>query len=172
MRRQKKCRYCRRWYQPSAQNYRRERSCARAPCRRERRCEALCRWRRKNPLYEESGGVKRRRWMREKGAGYMRAYREKHEAYVRRNRRQQRRRDEKRRFLVKRNDWNSVRREKLTRIRSLRLLVKRNDWTEPLVRQLDGICDFLERPWLLVNRNDRDSGRELSQNARHEKAAS
>lgn len=157
MKRKKKCRYCRRWYPPTAQNYRREKSCARAPCRRERRREALRRWRRKNPLYEESGGVKRRRWVHEKGAAYMRAYRAAHGAYVRRNRLFQKRRDEKRRFLVKRNDWDSVRVEKLLRIRSLRWLVKRNDWTEPLIRQIDGICDVLERPWLLVNRNDRDT---------------
>lgn len=166
MRRKKKCRYCRCWFRPTVQNYRREKSCDRAPCRRERRCEALRRWRRKNPLYGGSGGIKRRRWQREKGAAYMRAYRQRHQAYVRRNRWLQCRRDEKRRFLVKRNDWNAVRREKLERIRSLGLLVKRNDWTEPLSRQIDGICKLLERPWLLVNRNDTDRRRTLSQNLR------
>ncbi len=156
MRRKKKCRYCRQWYRPSAQNYRREHSCARAPCRRERRCEALRRWRRRNPMYEESGGVKRRLWRREKGASYMRGYRKRHPAYVSRNRRLQRRRDEKRQFLVKRNDWNSLWREKIERIRSVRLLVKRNDWDEATQRQIDDICSLL----LLVSRNDRDKTNE------------
>jgi hypothetical protein len=160
MKRKKKCRYCREWFHPSIQNYRRERSCARTTCRRQRRCEALRRWRRKNPLYPESGGVKRRRWREKKGAAYMRAYRKKHAGYVRRNRRYQKRRDEKRRFLVKRNDWNSIRREKIDRIRAFGLLVKRNDWTDALIHQIDGICDMLERPWLLVNRNDTDKPNE------------
>jgi hypothetical protein len=159
MRRQKKCRYCRRWYEPTRQNYRREKSCNRKGCRRQRRCEALRSWRSKNPLYAESGGVKRRLWQREKGAGYMRMYRSHHGAYVRRNRDRQRTRDARRRFLVKRNDWNSIRLEKVKQIRALRLLVNRNDWTEPLVRQIDGICALLERPWLLVNRNDTDKAR-------------
>ena len=168
MKRPKKCRYCRRWYHPSAQNYRREKSCGQTSCRRQRRCEALRRWRRKNPLYEQSRWPKKRSWRQKQGAAYMRAYRKNQAAYVSRNRLLQKRRDEKRRFLVNRNDWNSLWRDKIERIRCLRLLVNRNDWMDALGRQIDGICSLLDHPSLLVNRNDRDKWRKFFQNSRHE----
>ena len=164
MRRQKKCRYCRNWFEPTAQNYRRERSCRHSACRRARRSEALRRWRRANPHYEQSRRHKKQRWRQEKAARYMRSYRRTHAGYVRRNRLLQSRRDSKRRFLVNRNDWNTLWREKIERIRDLGLLVKRNDWSEVMGRQIEGICSLL----MLVNRNDKDERQGVSQNPGHE----
>lgn len=159
MRRKKKCPTCHQWYQPHPQTYRRQIACQKELCRRQRRRRAWKRWSQKNLLYARSRSQKLRLWRREKGTVYMEAYRENHPAYVRRNRQLQHRRDAKRRFLVKPNDWDSIHIEKLHRIRILGHLVKPNDWTDVLSQQIDGLCRYLSWSMPLVKPNRIDRAR-------------
>lgn len=156
MRRKKRCRFCRCWFRPYAHTHREQIACLKPSCQRERRRRAWRRWSLKNPLYDDSCGRKKKQWAQEHGAAYMRAYREAHAAYARRNRWLQKRRDAKRRNLVKTNAWNRVHVEKLRRIRSLSLLVKTNAYPQAVKRQIDGICYVLERSTLLVKTNAKD----------------
>jgi len=154
MRRQKKCRSCHRWYTPHPQTYRHQKTCRREQCRRQRRRQAWKAWSLKNPLYSESRKDKLRAWRQRYGTVYMRHYRKKHPAYVRRNRKLQHHRNAKARdLIVKPNAWNSLHLEKIKRIQSLGLIVKPNEWTNILHRQIDGLCRYLEWSSLIVKPN-------------------
>jgi hypothetical protein len=153
MRLKKKCRFCRKWFQPYPHTHREQIACLVASCQRERRHRAWRRWNLKNPLYDDSRRQKKKQWAQKNAAAYMQTYRQAHAAYVRRNRWLQKRRDAKRRNLVKTNAWNRVPLEKLARIRSLGLLVKTNAYAEVMKRQIDGICDVLAQSTLLVKPN-------------------
>lgn len=120
-------------------------------------------------MYMESRRMKLKRWREGKAAAYMRAYRKKHAAYVRRNRMLQKRRNSKARgLIVKPNAWNSVHLEKLKRIRALRLIVKPNEWTDVTHRQIDGICRYLEWSLVIVKPNATDLNKATVEQCRHD----
>lgn len=155
--RKKRCRYCLEFYIPSLQTYRRQKACSKPTCKAQRRRTALRQWRVKNPTYDDQREVDHRRWRREH-PGYWRAYRATHPSYENHNRRLQRRRDRKRRFLANRNDWDGVHSEKMARIRVLGDLANRNDSRVLLARQSEEICRYLEWRWLLAKRNEMAKG--------------
>lgn len=142
--RRKRCRCCKELYLPDVRTYRQQKSCNKKSCRAWRRKRALKEWRLKNPLYSESCRVKQRLW-RENHRGYWRNWRLRHPGYVKRNRKAQEYRNAKNRGLIaKRNETKSFHIEKLERIRSLRLIAKENETNEIPLRQIDGICRYLE----------------------------
>lgn len=153
-RRRKKCRCCKRWFSPCSQTYRQQITCNEKECRKWRRRQSQARWRWKNPLYEESRRPKLQRWRAEKGAAYMRAYRAKNPGYTGRNRRLQRRRDRRRKNLVKQDEWKSICIEKAARIRRLRYLVKQNEWAGVLWRGIDDLWRKMAGFGNLVKQND------------------
>lgn len=151
--RKKRCRFCREWFRPHPQTYRRQKACLKTRCRSQRRCAALRHWRTKNPTYDDQREKQHQQWRRGH-PGYWRTYRAAHPRYERRNRQQQRQRDRKRRFLANRNDWDGVHNEKMSRIRILGYLANRNDSRVSLTRQTEEICRYLEWRWLLAKRNE------------------
>lgn len=149
----KRCRYCLEYYLPSPQTYRRQKACRKSSCQAHRRRSALQRWRLKNPTYDDQRERDHRRW-RSAHPGYWRTYRATHPGYENRNRRLQRQRDRKRRFLANRNDWDGVHSEKMNRIRIFGHLANRNDCRVPFTHQTEEICRYLEWRWLLAKRNE------------------
>lgn len=148
--RRKKCRSCGELFRPHPQTYRQQITCSKKSCCAWRRRRKWRLWAQKDPVYADSRRSKLRRWRVERGAAYMRDYRRSHGAYVERNRRLQRERDRKRRFLVKPTAWESLCREKRRRNRVLRRLVKPTEWPTVLWRELDGIWGSLSRVSILV----------------------
>ena len=143
MRRQKKCRYCGQLYQPHPQTYRRQKACSNPNCQAQRAREAVRGWHVKNPTYDDGREEYYRQWQKDH-PGY---WRQRSAAQVKHNREQQRRRDQKKRNLVKRNDSDGVHLDKLRRIRHLGDLVKRNDSAETVARQAEEICRYLDWRW-------------------------
>ena len=143
MKRQKKCRYCGQWYTPYSQTYRRQKACSNADCQAQRAREAVRGWHVKNPTYDDGREEYYRQWQKDH-PGY---WCNRPAAYVKRNREQQSRRDRKKRNLVKRNDSDRVHTGKLKRIRRLGDLVKRNDSAQPIMRQTEEICRYLDWRW-------------------------
>ena len=83
-----------------------------------------------------------------------------HSEYVKRNRKEQERRDAKKRgFLAKPTEWRQVYIEKLDRIRSLRFLAKPTECEEVLFYQIEGLCCYLKQELLLAKPTDIDNKR-------------
>lgn len=128
MRRRKKCRYCRKLFEPHPQTYRQQKTCSKKACQNRRKRQAIKRWRLQHPFDEENRRKTREHW-RQKHKCYWRKWRASHPGYVRKNREKQKERNARRRAkIAKRNAWEQVQREKTAQIRMFREIAKRNAW--------------------------------------------
>lgn len=159
----KRCAHCRRWFEPDPRSIRGddERSCQRycslSACRKARKKEAQAKWVAKNPDYFKGEVHKKdcRCWAQER-PGYQKEYRAKNPSYVQANRRSQRLRDQRRYFLVKKDE---IAQNPLGHLESTRLLAQKNLVKKDGLRlPLEGILDFLIVKESLVKKDDRSAG--------------
>ena len=119
MKPQKTCLYCHVLFDPYPALYRGQRACGKLECRQQRRRATNRAYRLKNPYDADYRRDVKKRWREKYGGEYMRRYRKKHVNYVKRNRQQQHRRDQKKGNLVKKDVWKALQCGKLVRIRIL-----------------------------------------------------
>lgn len=156
MRRRKRCCCCHGRYKPYLQTYQQQRICSKPACRAWYNRHRWRMWSLKNPYYWESRRKKQKAW-REAHLDYWRRWRAKHPRYVERNRAAQKLRNAKKREKVaKPTGWNALCRYKLARIRYLRVIAKPTESIDTLVRQIDGICRYLEWHVLIAKPTDID----------------
>ncbi len=91
---QKRCRYCRDLFRPDPRVKNQQIACRKASCRRARKREAQKKWIEKNPDYLTGRYPNTQEWLK-RHPGYLKAYREAHPEYVRRNRIKQKQRRQK-----------------------------------------------------------------------------
>lgn len=153
---QKKCAYCHEWFVPEAWNYRRQKACGRKECQRSRHRRADHVWHLNNPTYDDGREKEQRAW-RQTHSGYWKVYRKNHPAYVKRNRRLQKKRNARNRGLIANQDgWNSLHHEKLKRIRRLGLIAKQDGRLASVLRQSEQIRRYLNWRWLIANQDGLD----------------
>lgn len=91
----KRCRYCRKWFEPDPRVAKQQKACSNADCRKKRKKHSQKLWINKNPDYFKGRYENTRDWLK-KHPGYLKEYRETHPEYVDKNRRQQKERRVKR----------------------------------------------------------------------------
>jgi hypothetical protein len=89
--RKRKCKICKKWYQPDPRASNHQKSCKELLCRKKRQQQAQKRWMKKNPGYFKGRYENTRKWIK-KHPGYLKIYRRNHPEYVEKNRNQQRQR--------------------------------------------------------------------------------
>ena len=94
--RKKRCRYCGCCFRPHPRLKSRQICCGAPGCRNKRKKETQKRWHEKNPSYFHNRYESSTQpWLKEH-PGYLKAYRTNHPAYVEKNRKKQKKRDQKR----------------------------------------------------------------------------
>ena len=132
MRPRKKCPYCHRLFDPYPGQYHIQKACLKPECQKQRRRQTNRDYREKNRYDADYRRPLKKAWRQAHGRLYMRRYRKKHVDYVKRNRRLQLKRNERRRRkIVKKDVWNTLWCGKLMRIRILE-----SDCKERLMRLL------------------------------------
>lgn len=146
----KRCSNCKRWFKPNPTTIERDGSnliirqkyCLDPPCRKAGKKEAQRLWLDKNPAYYKGDGrkTKVRIWAKDY-PDYWKHWRLNHEGYVERNRKKQKQRDQRRRFLAKQD---LIAQNPLERLDGIRLLTQNNLAKQDLIRlPIEGILDFL-----------------------------
>ena len=132
MKPRKTCHYCQELFDPYPALYRRQKACSKPPCQKQRRRVTNQAYRKKNPYDADYRREVKKRWRQAQGRDYMREYRKKNVAYVKTNRRQQSKRNQRRgQKIVKKDVWKSLWSGKTVRIRILE-----SDCKERLMRLL------------------------------------
>ncbi len=119
MKSRKGCVYCHELFDPYPALYRRQRACSKSVCQQQRRRASNRRYRDSNPYDGDYRREVKKQWRQKQSRDYMRRYRKNHPNYIKTNRCQQHRRDQKKRNLVKKDVWESLWSGKTVRIRIL-----------------------------------------------------
>jgi hypothetical protein len=120
MKPRKTCVYCRKLFDPYPALYRRQRACREPTCQRQRRRDTNRTNYRSHRYDSDYRWEKKKDWRQRHGRNYMRHYRKEHLEYVKANRRQQKRRNQRNRQMIVKSDvWKSLCIGKLMRINIL-----------------------------------------------------
>jgi len=152
--RRKRCRCCRKLYQPDLRTYRQQKTCSKQACRAWRIRQKWRNYLQKDPEYASSRKIKQKIW-RENHPDYWRTWRKGHPTYVTRNRRLQKARDAKKaEFLAKPTEWRLIYRQNIESIRKISqamLSCKATEIGRVHSLQIDGILTYLKGQLFLQN---------------------
>lgn len=139
----KRCAVCRGWFAPDPRTEHRQNYCRQPICRKAGKREAQKRWLSQNLDYYKGKARKAKLqvWAKEY-PDYWQTWRRNHPDYVAMNRKKQKLRDQRRRFLAKQDE---IRQNPIGEIEDIRLLAQKNLAKQDEIRiPIEGILDYLE----------------------------